>query len=480
MSGPKIDHVELERRRQAELERQRQERLKLIRQETEKLNIEISRTKERINYIDKHLSSLLTSMENADEMEITIKKLNDVKDQYKSKLIKVLSINIPAEPESISACTRSLKSAAENIMAGYSNDARPHEERMQNFKNKLEVINTVAANSKEFTGEIKKWENIEDFDFSVNINNVTQSSLKDNVREKAMQILSEIEGYVNNESIQEKDMKDLLAVAGNIYKTAFETENSFEAAAIEYNVIKPKIITNMAIFDDLYQDYFSECVAYLDLLNKNREEKVKIAPEEKYRFSTIEELENEILQIAKSSKALTESNFIREKINEVMRSFGYNLSDEIVFNSSQLGNHYIAQSDSGKSAIHLHISDEKRMMMEIVGIGDNAKRSDDISANAKVINNSELSGKEKEELLGEQGNFCTLHPKIMEELEKHGLVFDKIERRTPDLKYCKKISLIPNKTETTNDSYAKFNERAGERGKRHNIKEKRLAIKVKR
>ena len=38
MSGPKIDHAEIERRRKAEVERQRKERLRKIKEETDKLN----------------------------------------------------------------------------------------------------------------------------------------------------------------------------------------------------------------------------------------------------------------------------------------------------------------------------------------------------------------------------------------------------------------------------------------------------------
>ena len=478
MSGPKSNQVDLELRRKAELERIHQEKLNKIRQETEKLNTEISKTRARIGYIEKHLLKLLRGIENTEEMEFTIRKLNDLKSVYKSKLAKVLEINVPTEPDAISACTHNLTSVTETIMAGYSNEVGPLEERMKNFINKLEIIDTVTTNSKDFTGEIEKWENVEDFDFTVNMDNVTHSDLKLNVRERAIQILSEIEKFVNTESIREVDMKDLLAIANNIYKTAFDTGNSFEAAAIEYNVVKPKIIRNISIFDDLYQDYFSECVAYLELLNENRTEPIKITPEEKYRFSTIEELENEVLLLAKSSKALTENNYIREKINEVMRSFGYNLSEEIVFNENQLGNHYICESESGKSAIHLHMSDGKRMMMEIVGIGDHVNRKNESSINAHITNTSELSDKEREELLYEQGRFCELHPKIIEELKKHDLVFNKIERREADLKYCRKINRISTMVETTDDSYKKFNERASERGKRHGIKEKRLAINV--
>jgi len=489
MSGPKIDQVELERRRKAELERIRQERLTKIRQETEKLNAEIAKTKAQITYIDKHLSTLLRSVDNAEEMEITVRKLNEIKSIYKNKLAKAFDINVPTEPDAISACTRNLRSVTETIMAGYPDEVKSLEERMRNFIEKQEVKNTVAANSKDFSGKIEKRENIEDFNFTATMDNVTRSSLKVNTRERAMQILSEIEELVNTESIQEADMKELLIIANNIYKTAFETENSFEAAAIEYNVVKPKIIRNISIFDDLYQDYFSEYVAYLELLNTNRTEQIKITPEEKYRFFTIEELENEVMLLAKSSKAVTENNYIRGKINEVMRSFGYNLSEEIVINKNQLGNHFICESESGKTAIHLHMSDGKRMMMEIVGLGDYAGSYADgnnaTAVNAQIANTSELSDTERDELLAEQGHFCELHPKIIAELEKHGLVFNMVERREPALQYCRKIKrssskMETQKMETMDDSYNQFNERASERGKRHGIKEKRLAIKVKR
>jgi len=120
------------------------------------------------------------------------------------------------------------------------------------------------------------------------------------------------------------------------------------------------------------------------------------------------------------------------------------------------------------------------MMMEIVGIGDNVNRNEETSVNAHIIDSSKLSGMENEELLSEQGRFCQLHPKIIEELEKHGLVFNKMERREPDLKYCKKINRVLNGVETANDGYKEFNERASERSKRHGVKEKRQAINIKR
>jgi len=453
VSGPKVDQVELERHRKAELERLRQERLKKIRAATEKLNAEISAARTQIGHIDKHLLPSIRNMENAEEMALTIKKVEDLKSAYKGKLIKALEMgNVPTEPDAISARGRELASVTKSVMTGYFNEVKPFEDRIQNYIKQLEIQNTIAAFSKNISTEIEKMDNIEDFDFTINVDNVKHSAKELNVQKTAAKILSEIEGLVNNEAIQESDMKDLLAIAGNIYKTAFETKNSFEAAVIEYNTVKPGVLRNITVFDDLYQDYFSECVVYLELINKNRKKPVKIAPQKKYLFSTIEELNEETTKIARDFKTLSENNYIREQINEVMQSVGYNLLDEIVFGKDQLGNHYLCESKSGKSAIHMHISDGKRVMMEIVNT-------------------------ERDVLLNEQGRFCDLHPKIIEELKKRGVIFNKIARNEPDLKYYKKINSMATGDETSNAAYKPFNERATERGKRAGIKAKRLAIK---
>jgi len=476
VSGPKIDQAELERQRKAELERIRQEKLRKIREETDKLNTEIFKTKAQIDQIDKHLLSLVRNVEYSEEMALIVPKLKELKTVFKAQLAKALEINVPAEPDAILACTHKLADTSKNIVESYFYEVKPLEERIRGYNKQLEIQDTVASIFKNLSAEKEEIKNIEDFNFVVNM--VAHSdTIEISVKEKATQILSDIEELVNSESIQEIDMKNLLSIANNIYRTAYETNASFEAATIEYNVVKPNIVKNIAIFDDIYQDYYAEYVVYVDLINKNRIKPISIMPKEKYNFATIEELQEETALLVQESKIASERNYIREQIDDVMKLFGYNVSEEIILHTNQTGNHYICENKSGQSAIHVHISDKKQIMMEIVGIGESAGVSANSSVNSTITSSSELSAGERDNLLHEQGGFCQIHPQIVEELGKRGVILNAKSRKPPDLKYCKKItSLNAGKNPFVSQSEL-INERASERKRTKGMKAKMREMK---
>ena len=472
MSGPKIDQVELERRLKAELERQRQERLRKIREETEKLNTEISAAKMQIDHINKHLFSITQNIKNADEMTLTMQKLNKLKTSYKAQLIKALEFDVPAEPDDIFAYSQKLAKITESVMADYYSEVKPLEERISDYNKQLEIQNKLTSIN--FSAEIEETKAAEDFDFSVKLDRVNHSDIELSVKERASQILSEIEELVNSESIQESDLKALLAIANNVYKTAFEIKNSFEAAAIEYSITKAAVAKNIAIFDDIYQDYYAEYISYLELLNSSKTVPIKVVPKRKYRFSSIEELQNETSLLVEKSKAISENKFIREQIDDVMQLFGYDVSAEIVFDAKQTGSHYICENKTGQSAIHVFVSDKKQIMMEIVGTGKNTdnKENSTVSTDSVTsirIPSSDLDEHERETLLEEQVSFCKLHPKIVEELGNRCVILNAKSRKLPNIEYCSKIvNVSTDGNAVINESLInyehEYNENASKRG----------------
>jgi uncharacterized protein YozE (UPF0346 family) len=475
MSGPKIDQAELERQRRAELERQRQERLRRIREETEKLNFEITAAKTQIDQIDRHLLSITRNLEHSDEMASTMTKLSELKTSYKAQLARALGIDVPAEPDAIFSCAQKLANVTKGIIKNFYNEVKPLEERMSHYIEQLENQHSLAERSKAFSAEVEEVKKAEDFDFAVKLDRVICSDIEPTVKERAEQILSEIEEWVNSESIQESDMKALFAIANNIYKTAFDTKTFFEAAAIEYQVAKHGIVRNMAVFDDIYQDYYAEYIAYLELINSGRTTPLKVVPKRKYRFDSIEELQNEIELIAEKSKIVSENKYIREQIDDVMSLFGYKTCEEIILDANQTGSHFTCENASGQSAIHVHISEKKQIMLEIVGIGHSTGADNSSSVTDIMIPSSDLEVSERDALLEEQGSFCSLHPKIVEELGKRGVILSEKSRKAPDIKYSKKIvhlssggSVTMNDTSLINDEY-EYNENAT---KRNRIKKK--------
>ena len=470
MSGPKIDYAELERQRKAELERQRQERIRAIREEAEKLNSEIVKTKTQIDHINRYLASVIRDIENKDEMAVTMHQLNALKNSYKAQLIKTLGINVPTEPDAISRCAKKLANETNSIMEDFSREAKPLEERIQDYHKQLEIQNTVASLSDKFSTEIETMKNIEDFDFSATLKTVSCSGLESSVKQNAEHILTEIEGLVNSESIQKSDMTNLLAIAANVFKTAFETKKSYETAVIEYNITKAAISKNIAVFDDIYQDYYAEYIAYMELINSHLSEPVQIVPKRKYRFDSIEELQNETALLSQKIKIASERNYIREQIDDVMRMFGYDVSNEIVLDANQSGNHYVCENKSGKAAIHIHLSDKKQIMMEVVGIGKSAGTAAANAVTGIMVQSADLENHERNTLLDEQGSFCKLHPQIVDELKKRGVLLQMKTRKEPDIKYCSKLVHLSANDNTVldeliNDEY-EYNENAGKRGRK--------------
>ena len=435
MSGPKIDHVELERRRQAEIERLRQERLRRIREETNKLNAEISATTKQVDFINEHLCSLIRSIESKSEMEITIKNIGRVKESHKKKLLRLLEeIVVPTEPDDISIYTHELSSKVKAAVADYLREVAEYEERINDFIRQSEIKPLAGFNS-----IVEQLAKMEDFDFSFKKAEAKSSKIEPSVKERATKILFDIERLLSSESIQESDMKKLVAIANSIYESAFESGASFEASVVEYGVAKSKTIRSIAVFDEIYLDYYAEYVTYIDLLNKHGKTAIEITPKEKYRFESVEALQHELTFLAKESKKTSMNNYIREQIDDVMQMFGYYTTEEIVFNPNHTGSHFICESESGRPAIHVHVSEKKQIMMQIVATEKSSRAGSHESISGIISESSDLSTEERNQLLLEQGRFCDLHPKIVDELKKRGLKLDAKSRKAPDEKHCKKI-----------------------------------------
>ena len=488
MSGPKIDYAELERIRQAELERQRQERLRRIQEETDKLNKEIGKAKKYIEDINRHLIQVIAEVQNKEEMKVAVSDLKELKSSCISMINKNLAIAVPIEPSDISAYSSRLAKEAQAIAAHYENAKKPYEERITEYSKQLKIMDNINSLSGGFSARVQKLKDISgsiDFEFNLENDNEikTEQKIEQTTAEKATQIFEEIEKMVNLESIQDVEMELLFTVANKIHKAAFETKTSFDAAAIEFSIAKTKITKNMVVFDSLYQDYYAQYIAYMELLKKSGNVGTDIKPEEKYLFSSISDLDNEIKIIEKEAKELHEKNYIREQINEVMTLLGYNMAEEIVIDINQKGNNYIYKDNSAQSAIHVHVSDKKQIMMEVVGVGESTAKTDNDVVDAIVTHSAELSDLEREKCFHEQRRFCDIHPKIVEELKKRGVVLDKKVRKAPDLKYSKKITPLTIGDDTAPviseiGEHKKIEERAKERRRKDNKKAKLHAIKI--
>ena len=104
------------------------------------------------------------------------------------------------------------------------------------------------------------------------------------------------------------------------------------------------------------------------MLNRNRQDLSPLCQKEWHRFATYKDLDLKSSAYTSVQKE-NEHHFIRSQIDEVMKLFGYDMRMEIVFSASDLGKHYLCQNQTSQSAIHIHVSDQHQIMLEVVGLG---------------------------------------------------------------------------------------------------------------
>ncbi len=437
MSGPKIDSIEIERRRKAELERLRQERLRKIREETEKLNKAISETNKQNEKIEQHLTKELQKVKDVEGASIVTKDLYSLKEKCTLHFENALSFDIPTEPDAIHKRALELINITNTITKHYFDESKSLEEDLRDYIKRLEISEEFA--SIKFSSESEKLMEIVDFDFSIRLDSINNADdISIDIKEKSSVILSDIEKLVNSESIQTSDLRILSVIANSIYRSAFGAETGFRASEIEFNTVKPGIVKNIEIFDELYQEYYAEYVVFLESLNKNKTSRNVILPKEKHKFASIEQLRHEKEMLSLQSKIVNEKNYIREQIDDVMKEFGYNLSKEIIFGKHGKGNHYLCNDASRSSAIHIHLSDENQIMMEIVAIEANTEiQNGNIGMQHTA---SELNANENNYLLSHMGIFCDLHPKFVERMNERGLIFNMKSRKEIEEKYSRNFT----------------------------------------
>lgn len=437
MSGPKIDAAELERRKQAELERQRQERLRRIRIATEELEAVHANIRKHISYVDSYYQKLMEQVQKQDEMQQVLRKIKQCKDTYLHGTRKLLNLSVPTEADDIIQRTEDVKRAEKQAFENYSMQTAPLYSRIDSFLAAQRELESLLQTS--YQNEGSAVESIADFDFRK-----CKDSIKEQIGDeqaKALEIdrlFERIENLINSDSISVPERQELYQLAMRLHSNADASKGVFQALVAESNIVLDQIQLNVESFEEAYQKYYSEYVSYLEIINRRRAVKWDIVPKERHRFASLLELQRERDIIEERSRAANEHNYIRSQIDEVMQEVGYDTTDEIVFRSNQTGAHYICKNDSTKTAIHIHLSDSKQIMMEIVAT-DTAQRTDDSEINGVSVNYKELSGEQCDELLLEQGRFCQLHPEIVEKLRKRGVILDVRSRKKPALEYCKTI-----------------------------------------
>lgn len=434
MSGPKIDYAEIERRKREELERARQERLRKIKLATDELHKELAHTQAIINGIRSDHSNVVEQYVNCNQLELTISRIQEIKKEYIKELNKLLNISIAVEPDDIVAQCDDLRRMNSETEKEYNTQIAPELKRIEEFALENEKSKMYSVFSKGLT-EKAEYFRIEDIVFP---SSYSENEEERRVVEECKQVVIEIKALINSEYISASDRKELMSFIEILLDDSENTAVELRKLITEYNLARSSIIRRMKDFEEYYLEYIAEYVAYIGILNCNEEEPIAIRPKSSGQFENVDELIAEISAIKQLAQYEEEQTYIREQIDEVMQQYGYSMCESIVLDTAQKGRHYISKSTSDDTAIHIHISESKQLMMEIVGT--DVQVCDEISdVTAVACGCEQLSDYQKSTILEAQGKFCSMHPVLSQELRKRGVILTEKVHRRPDVKYCKKI-----------------------------------------
>jgi hypothetical protein len=434
MSGPKISEAELERRRQAELERLRQEKLRAL--------DEYSRAKQGLKeyaeHIKKFMSVSVGSFVDVGDLRFDVQVIQDAATLAEGQIREILSssANPPGETGQIREQTGRLVVRLKEIEKQFKVASTEFDLRVKEYTDVLrnqqerQRMSDQLANSKE-----------EQRVFNVICFALEEKEPTAPVGLNTEELITEIKILIQNPASCQ-DRKTLSVILRDIEQLNDEAKK--QSILSQYTVLRSAVWQNIREFKLYYNKYQSLYFAWAQLVYAGQEHIP--APRSQIDFLSVNELVNAVKQLEKDYKKEDEMAFIREKMSQVMREFGYSTLEPIQLRNLPQGkSHFLAEATtSGQAPVHIEIDEKGTFLMEVQGLegsdGDNLYEA------------TGLALEEKEYLTQQQTNFCQQYPKIVERLDELGIRFKKKQHLDPGV-YCTRIHIKGKRS-----SFAKFKE----------------------
>jgi hypothetical protein len=417
MSGVKLSAAELEAMRLAELERQRLERLRQIKVATDRYNdIQNQCEALRIN-VSLSMKKELQNFGSVNELQLACKSFVSVKASIDSGITRLTMPELPVEPKDIQALNAKLQSGLTDLENIYGKG-------LSEFAGRLSVYSagmSELAKTNEFSAALSKIERekrLEYCDLNFDLSSVLTENTDTDADMTALydELIEECTALVNNGSISQENKRQLLGIINELQKNQ-EDKTAADNAVYQYKVLRGSVKKNIRVFNDLYAQYSALHTEWRGMLKNSKNPVSPMLP--KHKIESVKALEEEIQLLDGKIRTENKHAYIREQIDDVMRLFGYNVAESIVLSGTTKGQHYLFESD--RKAIHLFMSDSNSVMFEPVGL-DNLEGNE--HAGYDAIAAESISDADRAAIYEDQKDFCELHPKMVEELRKRGVLLN--------------------------------------------------------
>jgi hypothetical protein len=433
MSGPKISEAELERRRQAELERLRQEKLRAL----DAYYRAVERLKEQVGQIKKSVNVSVDSFVGVADLRFDVQAIREEVAIIERQIREITSANPPSETSQITAQTSKLNTQLNEIEKQFKVATTEFESRVQAYTN---VLKNQQARQ-------RLSEQLADSKEEQRVFNVITFALKEKEPTaptglNTEELIEEIKILIQNPASCQ-NRKTLNIMLNDLEKVHSEAQKQILLS--QYTVYRSEVWQNIREFKLNYNTYQSLYSAWAQLVYAGQ--KQIPAPRGQVDFRSVGELKDSVKQLEKEYKKEDEMAFIREKMNQVMREFGYSTLEPIQLRNLPQGKtHFLAEAKTrGQAPIHIEIDEKGTFLIEVQALdsSDSETRYESIG----------LSPDEKHYITLQQSAFCQQYPKMVKRLEELGVRFKSKQHLKPGI-VCTKIHMKGKRS-----SYALFKEK---------------------
>lgn len=304
-------------------------------------------------------------------------------------------------------------------------------EGVQNIQRVKELIEELTENLQKNTFlsdiEFEEWKELSFYE-----------ALEKDAKDQLDEVLDLIEATSQIESVSNENLEKLYEMYLALVDASKNNSASLIMLVSQFRIITQRINEKTVEFDECYNDYYNSCMLLNDITQSD-----SFKPLEREEFISFEDLEEEYNNIQFKLKEENKKLYIRQTIDEVMRSHGFNTTNEIVLRKNAAGTHLLSQKQDSDVGIHIYLGgqNQQTIMLEVVGTSKSAMVASD-ERNVIITDGAALSSQRQEQLFNEQKSFCDMHKEIVEELREKGIILDAIEHNPPSMEFCRDFALL--------------------------------------
>lgn len=455
MSGPKIDRVELERRRAMKLAAERSRNDSLIRNALLQLSKKMREYEARALEVRKNGSGFCQELERLEK-------------DMRASFIEAATSGYPSDPDKATVFNYAVTGRLQRMVEDISNQAAPIIARIESAlgrqKDIEDIESLLSGDSSAEYGYLSSnlirvlIERAESANRSY-LADLSSASVQ--TLEEAEETMRRIRLAIVSDATDVPRKQQLTSMARRINESLM----AYDAGDVGIGSVRQLLSVVELVLKEIEEHVQVMNELYFDSLiaNSRIEQAVGFSAELKpiWQFGEEEDLEATLCNLKNFSRKCAEDAYVVQSLDEVMAKHGYSIAKPIKLNEAGQEGHRMFMTEANDIGIHTYLASNGMLAMEVGAVDESVFAQNE---NEPVQKQQANSSYDKLRLVHEQEVFCELHPEIISDLAAYGICVNPIKDRKPSEDCAVVFSALRRSVASEERSESKRSSRRSEKG----------------